>query len=111
MIASSRSMQWIRIFQLGLVSASSIICSDDVKPGRVKPYPDLYLKTLRELGVEAAQAIVFEDSLNGVKAARAAGIFVVAVPNPVTALLGVDGADLKLESLAEFHLRDFMARM
>ncbi len=112
-IASSSPHDWVdtHLARLGLLERfDPIICAEDVAPGRTKPNPDLYLKALEVMGAAAEQAVVFEDSYNGVKAARAAGIFVVAVPNPVTALLGVDGADMKLKSLEEFDLRGFMAR-
>ena len=52
---------------------------------------------------ENDEAVVFEDSVNGVLAARRAGIFVVAVPNPLTAKMRVTG-DLTLSSLAELSL-------
>ncbi|HEY6071819.1 MAG TPA: HAD-IA family hydrolase [Anaerolineales bacterium] len=112
-IASSSPHDWVEthLARLGLLERfDPIICAEDVAPGRTKPNPDLYLKALEVMDAAAEQAVVFEDSYNGVKAARAAGIFVVAVPNTVTALLGVDGADMKLKSLEEFDLRGFMAR-
>ena len=113
-IASSSEHAWVdtHLSRLGLLHHfPTIICGDDVAPGRTKPNPDLYLKALDVLGMESREAIVFEDSLNGVRAAKAAGIFVVAVPNQATALLGVDGADLRLKSLSDFRLRDFTGRM
>src|SRR3990172_5956156 len=58
-----------------------VICADDVGVGRTKPNPDLFLTTLNQLQVRKDEAVVFEDSPNGVKAANRAGIFVVAVPN------------------------------
>ena len=87
-----------------------IICQDDVAPGRTKPNPDIYLKALDVLKVRNTEAVVFEDSLNGVKAARRAGIFVVAVPNPLTAKMGVSG-DLTVSSLAELSLQDLQAKI
>ena len=113
-IASSSEHAWVdtHLSRLGLYHRfPTIICSEEVAPGRTKPYPDLYLKALQALGVKADEAIVFEDSLNGVRAARAAGIFVVAVPNQATAMLGVDGANLTLKSLSDFRLDDFTGRM
>ncbi|MGE5252154.1 MAG: HAD family hydrolase [Bacteroidota bacterium] len=110
-IASSSEHEWVdrHLARLGMAGQfDPVICSDDVAPGRTKPNPDLYLKALEALGCPADQAIAFEDSLNGVRAAKAAGIFAVAVPNSVTSLLGVDGADLKLNSLEEFDLRSFL---
>ena len=86
-----------------------IICSDDVAPGRTKPKPDLFLKALEQLNVQANEAVVFEDSPHGVAAANAAGIAVVLVPNPTTALLPFKGEYLKLKSLADFSLADMLA--
>jgi len=75
-----------------------------VGAGRTKPNPDLFLLALNQLQVKKEAAVVFEDSPNGVLAAKRAGIYVVAVPNPVTALLVIEGANLILRSLSEFPL-------
>jgi HAD superfamily hydrolase (TIGR01509 family) len=82
-----------------------IICQDDVAPGRTKPHPDIYLKSLETLQVDKTEAIVFEDSPNGVLASKRAGVFVVAVPNPLTAKMNVQG-DITVSSLAELKLKD-----
>lgn len=103
-VASSSPHSWVdtHLARLGLVEYfERVICSEDVGPGRTKPNPDLFLEALNQLGVKKEAAVIFEDSPNGVKAARAAGIFVVAVPNPLTARLGVRGADLTVNSLEE----------
>ncbi|HET7144190.1 MAG TPA: HAD family phosphatase [Anaerolineales bacterium] len=84
-----------------------IVCAEDVAPGRTKPNPDIFLKALDQLNVKNDEAVVFEDSLNGVLAARRAGIFVVAVPNPLTAKMGVSG-DLTVSSLSDLSLQDLM---
>jgi beta-phosphoglucomutase-like phosphatase (HAD superfamily) len=62
------------------------------------------------LGVTAAEAIVFEDSPNGVRAGKAAGIFTVAIPNEVTRDYGLDEADLVLDSLADLPPDELLAR-
>ena len=82
-----------------------IICQDDVAPGRTKPHPDIYLKALDTLQVDKTEAVVFEDSPNGVLASKRAGVFVVAVPNPLTAKMNVQG-DLTVPSLSELTLQD-----
>lgn len=113
-IASSSSHSWVdpHLARLGLAPRfDSLICADDVASGRTKPYPDLFLLALDRLEVTRDAAIVFEDSPNGVRAARAAGIFVVAVPNPLTARMGVDGADLAVKSLADLSLTDLLSRV
>jgi HAD superfamily hydrolase (TIGR01509 family) len=56
-----------------------VVSSDEVEHG--KPAPDVYLETARRLGRAPASCLVVEDSLNGVKAAKAAGMTVVLVPN------------------------------
>jgi len=106
-VASSSPHTWVdtHLNRLGLGNAFEVvICSDDVLPGRTKPYPDLFLKALAALEVHAGEALVFEDSPNGVEAAHAAGILVVRVPNPVTENLKSLEADLTIASLAEISL-------
>ncbi len=79
----------------------AIVSSDEVPHG--KPAPDVYLVAAAQLGVEPSRTLVVEDSVNGVKAGRAAGAFVVLVPNasvpppPGTAAL----ADLVVDRLAD----------
>jgi putative hydrolase of the HAD superfamily len=110
-IASSSTHEWVdaHLKRLGLWdSFDAIICIEDAP--RAKPNPDLFLKALETLGVLPEEALVFEDSPNGVIAAKAAGIRVIAVPNPVTTQLGVDGADLTLASLADLPLADLLQR-
>jgi HAD superfamily hydrolase (TIGR01509 family) len=106
-VASSSSHAWVdsHLARLGLADRfDRVICSDDVAPGRTKPNPDLFLLALDQLKVPKEAVVVFEDSPNGVCAAKSAGIFVVAVPNPLTIRLGVDGANLTVKSLAELSL-------
>ena len=75
-----------------------------------KPDPTPYLAVLDELDVSPDQAVAFEDSPNGVTSARAAGIYCVAVPNPVTRRLSLDHADHCMESLADEPLEKILAR-
>lgn len=102
-IGSSSPHSWVDAHakRLGIFHYfKHIICQEDVAPGRTKPNPDIYLKALELLNVQNTEAVVFEDLLNGVEASRRAGIFVVAVPNPLTAKMGVSG-DLTVSSLAD----------
>ena len=78
---------------------------------RAKPRPTLYLEALDVLGLDAEEAIAFEDSPNGVRAAKTAGIYCVAVPNPVTATLGFEHADLVLESFADLPLPELLQQV
>ena len=56
-----------------------VVSSDEVDHG--KPAPDVYLETARRLGIRPEACIVVEDSRNGVRAGKAAGMTVVLVPN------------------------------
>jgi HAD superfamily hydrolase (TIGR01509 family) len=113
-IASSSAHSWVDTHakRLGIFHHfDAVLCRDDVAPGRTKPYPDLFLLALHQLKVRKEAAIVFEDSPNGVKAANQAGIFVVAVPNPLTSTLLIEGADLKLDSLNDLSLIDLLDKI
>lgn len=104
-VASSSPHHWVdgHLARLGLSHFFQVVkCAEDVS--RTKPEPELFLSALDALGVRPPEAVVFEDSPNGVKAARRAGIFVVAVPNPVTAQLQIVGENLRLQSLADLSL-------
>jgi HAD superfamily hydrolase (TIGR01509 family) len=113
-IASSSVHSWVDTHakRLGIFDYfEAVICGDDVASGRTKPYPDLFLLALDQLKVRKEAAIVFEDSPNGVKAANRARIFVVAVPNPLTSTLSIEGADLRLGSLNDLSLTDLLDKI
>jgi HAD superfamily hydrolase (TIGR01509 family) len=113
-IVSSSSRTWIDMHLERLEEAVGwdAICTADGDPVRAKPAPTLYLEALDAVGVSADEAVAFEDSPNGVLAAKAAGIFCVAVPNEVTRDLGLAeaGADLVLDSLADLPPEQLFAR-
>jgi HAD superfamily hydrolase (TIGR01509 family) len=104
-IVSSSTRTWVDMHLERLEEAVGwdAICTADRDPARAKPSPTLYLEALALLDVAAAEAVAFEDSPNGVLAAKAAGVFCVAIPNEVTRELGLEeaGADLVLDSLSD----------
>jgi HAD superfamily hydrolase (TIGR01509 family) len=111
-VASSSSCAWVT----GWLERHAIrplfdhVCArDDV--ARVKPAPDLFLLAAQRLGVSADACLVFEDSPNGIRAARAAGMRCVAVPNALTRGLVLPRIDLVLTSLAELPLREIVQRL
>jgi HAD superfamily hydrolase (TIGR01509 family) len=113
-IASSSPHTWVDthakrldIFQ----HFDKVICADDVERGRTKPNPDLFLLALDQLQVQKNEAVIFEDSPNGVLAANRAGVFVVAVPNPVTAQLNLGGANMVVPSLLNLHIAELFDRL
>ena len=99
-VASSSKSTWVidHLERFGIHEHfDAILCREDVS--RTKPDPELYQKALERLSVSAAETIAFEDSANGIRAAKAAGLFCVAVPNPLTSDLDLSEADFQLTSL------------
>ena len=111
-LASSSDRAWVHghLGRLGLLDYfDTIKCVEDT--GAHKPDPAPYLAALGTLGVSPDTAVAFEDSPHGVSAAKAAGMLCVAVPNSVTRRLGLDRADLVLDSLASLSLPELLARL
>jgi HAD superfamily hydrolase (TIGR01509 family) len=104
-IASSSPIDWVdgHLVRLGVRDRfDHVSCRDVDVPG--KPAPDVYLRACAALGVDPGDALAVEDSPNGIKAAKAAGLRCVAVPNAITAPLDFTEADLVVASLAEVSL-------
>lgn len=83
----------------GLDMFSVIACGDQVHAK--KPSPDIYRLVLERLDVLPSEAISFEDSFAGLRAAQAAGLWTVITPNFWTAGSNFDGADLLLPHLGD----------
>lgn len=106
-VASSSTRTWVmdHLNRFGIGRHfDAIVYREDVK--RTKPAPDLYLTALKRLDVSPSEAIAFEDSSNGVHAAKAAGLFCVVVPNLLTADLDLSEADLRLLTLDAIPLAE-----
>lgn len=108
-VASSSPMEIITtvLDKLDIIKHFPIIQSaENEKFG--KPHPAVYLKTIQQLNLPSVNILAFEDSVNGVKAAKAAQLNVIAVPaaidfnNPK-----FQEADLKLPSLLNFESKHF----
>jgi len=76
-----------------------VVLGDDARVGRGKPAPDIFLVTAAVLGAAPADCVVIEDSPAGVAAGRAAGMQVVAVPDPALDAARFADADLVVPSL------------
>jgi HAD superfamily hydrolase (TIGR01509 family) len=76
-----------------------VVARDDVT--RVKPDPELFLLAARRLDVDPGACVVFEDTPNGMRAALAAGMRCVAVPNDLTRALERPEVDLVMTALNE----------
>jgi HAD superfamily hydrolase (TIGR01509 family) len=99
-IASSSSREHINVVtdKLGVTDFFDVIVSGD-EVTRGKPAPDIFLRAADELGIAPSVRVVLEDASNGVQAAEAAGIRVIAVPNIFTTKEDFSMADLVVDSL------------
>jgi len=100
--SSNRELIDLALELLGVAHLfAATVSSEEVARG--KPAPDVYLEAARRLGIEPARAAAVEDSQNGILAAKAAGMRVIAIPNrhfpPDEQALA--RADVTLGSLAE----------
>jgi putative hydrolase of the HAD superfamily len=106
-VASSSPQSWVlpHLERLQLRSFfTHVITREQVT--KVKPAPDLFLAAATQLGVTANQAIVLEDSLNGLRAATAAHMRCIIAAGPTTQHLDFSTAWRRVSSLAELTLAD-----
>jgi HAD superfamily hydrolase (TIGR01509 family) len=111
-VASSSSCGWVNgwLERHGIRGLLDVVVGrDDVR--NVKPDPELFLLAASRLGRAPAACVVFEDSPNGMRAALAAGMRCVAVPNALTRSLARPPVDLVLDSLAERPLAAVLAAL
>ncbi len=113
-IASSSHLDWVTRFldEHRIAHYFSCVCTADFVE-KVKPDPALYLLALEALELAPHEAIAFEDSPNGAKAAHTAGLHTVIVPNPMTKHLTFGPHLLRLASMEEMCLEkviDHVAR-
>lgn len=100
-VASSSSRRWVGGWLERLHAMRyfpRIFCRTDGYP--VKPDPALFLAALEHLGIPADDCLVIEDSENGIRAARHAGIPCVAIPNRLTSLCNLTAANFHAPSLS-----------
>jgi HAD superfamily hydrolase (TIGR01509 family) len=111
-VASSSPSAWVQpwLDTHVLMPLLQAVCTrEDV--AQVKPAPDLFLAAAARLGVPPAECVVFEDSPNGIRAAHAAGMRVVAIPNTLTRTLALPAPHLTLGSLADLTLSAIVERV
>jgi len=87
-----------------LVIFGAVVCGDDPRVARPKPAPDIFLAAARDLGAAPADCVVFEDSPFGVEAARAAGMQVIALPDPAMDRARYASADAVVAGFADLTL-------
>ncbi len=79
--SSNREIIDLALSLAGVEDAFAVTVSSE-EVARGKPAPDVYLEACRRLDVPAAASVAVEDSSNGLRSASAAGMSVIAVPNP-----------------------------
>jgi HAD superfamily hydrolase (TIGR01509 family) len=92
-VATTGSRSWVEPLldrHFGLARFAHVVTGEDV--AQTKPHPEAYEIALRRLGIDAGEAVAIEDSDNGVRSARGAGVPVLAVTNDYTAGQALAGA-------------------
>jgi HAD superfamily hydrolase (TIGR01509 family) len=112
-VVSSSDRDWVHyhLDRLGLLNDfDHTSCEEDAE--EAKPDPELYILGLSKTGLPPEKVLVLEDSPHGVLSAKRAGLYCIAVPNPVTKSLPFynNGGmpDLVLESLEDFPWDELM---
>ncbi len=104
-LASSSAREWVEGYlkNLNLLTYFDYICTrEQVK--KIKPDPELYLTVLNHFHITGKEAVAFEDSPNGARAAKGAGIYCIIVPNVITEKLKFDSYDMRVNSLEDINL-------
>ena len=98
-LKTSRHRPWFAEFDV-------VLTGDDPRIARGKPAPDIYLLAARELRIDPVRCVAIEDAPAGVEAAHAAGMQVIAVPDPALGRDRVAAADMVLDSLVGLRPAD-----
>lgn len=99
---------WLERLELGSFFETTI-CRGDAP--RIKPAPDLYLQGSHVLGLEPADCVVIEDSINGVRSAKAAGMAAYAIPNRITSVSDFREADAVYETMEKLGFALFLNKL
>jgi len=88
----------------GIVSYFDAVVTTETV-GKSKPAPDVYLFAAQRIGVSPSNCVVFEDSFNGIRAARSASMYCIAYQddNPSLAL-DISEADQRIKSFTNINL-------
>ena len=111
-LASSSTDSWVEgnLREHGIRDRFQVVRTRTQVP-RAKPAPDLFLAAAGALGASPVRCVALEDSMNGIRSAKDAGMFCVAVPNELTCQLDLSAADLNVPSLADFTFAQVDALM
>ena len=97
--SNERAAHAIALTMLGDIKFDLILAGDIVS--KKKPDPEIYLLALAKTGLRPEECLVIEDSRNGVRAAKAAGMYVVATTNYYTEQEKLDDADVIVTCLGD----------
>ena len=109
-IASSSPLSWVQGWLAHLDLNGHFInisCRDHVE--NIKPAPDLFRDAAGKLNAFKDEVVIFEDSLNGLRAANAAGMRCVAAPGPMTRHLDLTSAWRQVDGLHQVNLDELKA--
>lgn len=108
-VASSSPRSWVKdwLTELELLEHFHHLTTID-DTGKAKPDPALFQLASQRLDIPPESALIFEDSLNGLNAAKAAGIRCISVPGPMTQHLDFNGSWRRLRSLEEADLNELI---
>ena len=111
-VASNSTADWVGpgLQRLGLREFFGVVRTVDTV-ARPKPAPDVYLGVLADLGADSDGGYAFEDSEPGVRAAKAAGMYVIAVPNMLTQHQDLSLADEIRNTLEGYRLPPIHSRV
>ncbi len=99
-IKTTRHRDWFALFDI-------VVTGDDPEIERGKPAPDIFLAAARRLEAAPQETLVFEDAPAGLAAGLAAGMRVIAVPDPNMDRSRYHGAEQTLDSLEDFQTTIF----
>lgn len=94
-LKTSNHQDWFKYFD-------TVVTSNHPDVKKAKPAPDIFLTAAKVLGYSAENCLVFEDAPSGVQAANAAGMQVIAVPDPNMSHDSFRDATAIIDSLTEF---------
>ena len=109
-IASSARMKKIEYLldKFGLSEDFEIVLSTEGTGIKGKPDPEVYKKTIEKLDVKPEQAVIFEDSIVGLRSAQRSGAEVIAVPDERWSIGDFSSADLVAKTLKDPKIYEFL---
>lgn len=102
--SSSPALAAILLERCEIISLFDVVVTT-AEAGKSKPFPEVYLLAAHKMGVEPADCIVFEDSPNGLSAARGAGMFTIAVQTSSVDVRDLLAADSLIRTFEDTSLQ------